>query len=342
MKNPDGSFRFAYVTLLMLNDSYLPGTLMLAYALRQQNTRADLVCLVTEEITPGAQSALELLFDHVVEIEKIFIPYKRRQKRQYIPYVFTRLSALRLGKDGDMGFKYEKLVAMDADVLPLRYYDHLFLIDAPAGIINEQKSHFLDYDSDGRYITPQSVETTSTWQWHDVYDEICPHGHKIPQEITDRVKHDPTNMGVNSALLVFEPSMGEFKDIKRDLCQPDVLHLVGDLFEWPDMQYLTMRWSGKWSNIDLRFCGFSGYPRLAVLFGTHYAGLKPWDFKKKRAMARYGRFEDFRFWFKEYTTMATTAYPELQKNKRLRKLLKDVQEFSDKLPSDRRSGIGRR
>jgi alpha-N-acetylglucosamine transferase len=328
MNRPDGTCRFAYVTLLMLNDSYLPGVLMIAYALRKQDTRADLVCMVTEEITPGARHALGLLFDHVMEVEKIFVPYKRRQKRQYIPYVFTRISALRLGRDGDLGFEYEKLAALDADVLPLKHYDHLFSLDAPAGILNEQKSHFLDYDSDGQYVIPPGVEATGTWKWHDVYDEICPHGHKIPQEITDRVKQDPTNMGVNSALLVFEPSMDEFRGIKQDLYQPDVLRLVGDLFEWPDMQYLTMRWSGKWSNINLRFCGFSGYPRLSVLFGTHYAGLKPWNFKKERAMARYGRFEDFQFWFKEYTTMVTTAYPKLQKNKRLGRLLKEIQRFS--------------
>jgi alpha-N-acetylglucosamine transferase len=330
VKRPDGTSRFAYVTLLMLNDSYLPGVLMLAYALRKQNTRADLVCMVTEEITHGARRALELLFDHVVEVEKIFVPYKRRQRRQYIPYVFTRASALRLGKDGDLGFRYDKLVALDADVLPLRHYDHLFLLDAPAGILNEHKSRFLDYDSDGRYVIPPSVERTGTWRWHDVYEKICPHGHRIPQEITDRVRQDPTNMGVNSALLVFEPSMDEFRSIKDDLGRPDVLRFVGDLFEWPDMQYLTMRWSGRWSNIDLRFCGFSGYPNLSVLCGTHYAGLKPWQFKKTQAMARYRRFEDFQFWFSEYTTMMTTAYPKLQENRRLSRLLKETRRLVTK------------
>ena len=329
MKHPDGTRRFAYVVLLMLNDSYLPGVLMIAYALRKQNTGADLVCMVTEEITPGARQALELLYDHVVPVAKMFVPHKRRQKRQYIPYVFTRISALRLGRDGDLGFEYDKLVALDADVLPLKHYDHLFSVNAPAGIINERKAHFLDYDANGQYVIPPSVETTGGWGWHDVYDEICPHGHGIPQEITDRVKQDPTNMGVNSALLVFEPSMDEFKSIQQDLGRPEVLHLVGDLFEWPDMQYLTMRWSGKWSNIDLRFCGFSGYPRLSVLFGTHYGGLKPWDFKKERVMARYGRFEDFQFWFSEYATMMA-AYPALQKTKRLNRLLEKIREFGGK------------
>ncbi|MCP4541241.1 MAG: hypothetical protein GY832_29265 [Chloroflexi bacterium] len=330
MKRLDGTSRFAYVTLLMLNDSYLPGVLMIADALRKQNTRADLICMVTEEITVDARHALKLLFDHVIEVEKLFVPYKRRQKRQYIPYVFTRISALRLGKDGDLGFEYDKLVALDADVLPLKHYDHLFLLDAPAGILNERKSYFLNYDSDGKYIIPPSVETAGTWKWHDVYNKICPHGHKVSQEITDRVKQDTTNMGINSALLMFEPSMNEFRSIKQDLCQPSTLCFVSDLFEWPDMQYLTMRWSGKWSNIDLRFCGFSGYPRLSVLFGTHFGGLKPWQVKKARAIARYGRFEDFQLWFKEYTTMMTVSYPELGSNKRLNRLLREIQKLVTK------------
>ncbi len=327
MKRADGSARFAYVTLLMMNDNYLPGVLTLAYGLRRQKTQAGLVCMVTPEITAEARYALGLLFDHVVEVEPLFVPYKRRQARQYIPYVFTRMHMLRLGADGDLGLRYEKLVALDADVLPIRHYDHLFTLNAPAGILNESKSHFLDYDADGKYIIPSSVATDGTWRWHDAYNPICPHGQPIPQAITDRVKDDPTNMGVNTALIVLEPSMAEFTAVKADIQQPETLRYIGDLFEWPDMQYLTMRWSGAWSNVDIRFCGFSGYPNLAVLFGTHYAGLKPWHFHKEQAMARYGRFEDFQYWFKQYTAMVTKTYPKLQKVNRLEWLSRQIKEL---------------
>ncbi len=327
MRRPDGSARFAFVTLLMLNDNYLPGVLVLADALRRQKTQADLVCLVTEEISPEARGALKALYTHVIEVDKVFVPYARRQARQYIPYVFTRMHALRLGADGDLGLRYEKVVELDADVLPLRHYDHLFALPAPAGILNERKEHFLDYDAQGRYIIPPSVAASGTWRWHEAYNPLCPHGSRIPQEVTDRVRSDPTNMGVNSAVLVFDPSQAEFQAICENLTQPDVLPLVGDAFEWPDMQYLTMRWSGQWTNIDIRFCGFSGYPNLKVLFGTHYAGLKPWHFHKTQAMARYGRFEDFQYWFARYRAMLS-AYPALRQVKRLAKLLKDIQSVS--------------
>ena len=47
MKREDGTSRFAYVTFVMMNDSYVPGALLMAYGLRRQWTEADLVCLVT-------------------------------------------------------------------------------------------------------------------------------------------------------------------------------------------------------------------------------------------------------------------------------------------------------
>ena len=61
VRRADGSARFAFVTFLMLNDSYLPGALTLARALQKQRVRADLVCLVTEGVTRDAHRALSQL-----------------------------------------------------------------------------------------------------------------------------------------------------------------------------------------------------------------------------------------------------------------------------------------
>ena len=58
VKREDGSARFAYVTFVMMNDSYVPGALLMAYGLRRQWTEADIVCLVTPEVTADAREAL--------------------------------------------------------------------------------------------------------------------------------------------------------------------------------------------------------------------------------------------------------------------------------------------
>lgn len=295
---------------------------MLAYALRKQEVKEDIVCMYTEDITPNAQFALNLLFDYTVLVEKIYIPHKRRQKRQDRPFMFTRLNALRLGQDGDLDYDYTKIVLLDADVLPIKNYSDLFKLKTPAGIINEDKSHFVNTGEHNKLLKGDK------WIWHEVYDKFCPHGHKIPKEFTDRVKTDFSNMGINGSLFVIRPSMHEFKEIMRDIEKPEIKKLVCDLFDWPDMQYLAMKWSGKWYSVDIKYSGFNGYPNLTVLNGTHFAGIKPWYLKKNpRMMKRCSRFEDFKYWFKKYNGMLI-EYPKLKTVEKLRTLLRDIRQIS--------------
>ena len=315
--------RAAFVTFLMRNDSYLPGALVLAHALRAQETGADLLCMVTPEITPAARRALALLFDHVVDVDAVYVPHVRRQKRQDRPYMFTRLNALRLGAGGDLGYAYDKVVLLDADVLPLRHYARLLAVAAPAGILNEHKSHFVEVGEDGQYVIPPSVWEDGTWKWHRIYDPVCPHGAPIPRAITDRVRDDPLNLGINGSLFVLAPSLDEFRAICADVTRPQVLALVGDAYDWPEMQYLTLRWSGQWTNVDLRYSGFNGYPDLSVLYGTHFGGLKPWQFRNK-SLAVYARYPDYQRWFAAYVEMMR-AHPALQSARRLRRLRDEVQ-----------------
>ncbi|MFC1526574.1 hypothetical protein ACFL6X_07190 [Candidatus Latescibacterota bacterium] len=324
MRREDGTHRFAFVSFLMLNDNYLPGALTLANGLRQQRADADLVCLTTDGVSSQAHFALEQIYDRVIAVDRFYVPHVRRQERQDRPYFFTRLNSLRLGPDGDLGCEYERIVVIDADVLPLRCYDHLFALPAPAGIINERKEHFMETDEEGGYSVPDEVLTTGRWVWHRIYDGICPHGQLIPSQITDRVWSAPPNMGINGSLFVFQPSLAELESVREDVQRPEVQRLVGDLFDWPDMQYLTMRWSGQWHSIDGRFSGLNGYPDLSLLCGTHFAGFKPWYFNRQKAMARYCRHADFQRWFREYEHMVGEQYPRLREVPKLNRILDQV------------------
>ena len=287
----------AFATFLMLNDSYLPGALLLGYELKKQKVSAELVCMVTEQISDGAKKALSVIFNRVTDVPSIYVPHKRRQQRQDRPYMFTRFNALRLGKDGDLGCNYKKVVMIDADVLPIRNYGELLHVPTPAGVLNENKSKFINIKDENR-------DKITKWSWHEAYDCICPHGHQIPAYITDRVASDHNNMGLNGSLFVFEPSIIEFGKIIDDIKKPEILEFVGDKFDWPDMQYITMKWSGRWHSIDVKFCGFNGYPNLRALNGTHFAGTKPWYFRRNfKAVENCSRFEDFKLWYREYLAM---------------------------------------
>ncbi|MBN1373863.1 hypothetical protein JW962_00820 [Candidatus Dojkabacteria bacterium] len=306
----------AFVTFLMLNDSYLPGSLVLGYALRKQNIKADLVCLVTPVITQEARAALSVIYDHVIEVNEIYVPHKDRQRRQDVPYLCTRFNALRLGADGDLGVAYEKIVILDSDVLPLKNYMSLSKLNTPAGILNEKKGHFKG--------TNDNRENLTEWSWHEVYGDICPHGARVPQEITDRVKYDPSNMGMNGSLFVVTPSYVEFKNILKDINSPLMAEYVGDKFVWPDMQYLTMRWSGSWYSVDIKYSGLNGYPNLNALNGTHFAGVKPWYFKRdKKAVISFSKFPDYQLWYKTYLEMIKD-YPQLLNVKRLNALVEYI------------------
>jgi len=275
---------------MMRGDGYLPGALILAYALKLQ-TNIDCVCLVTNDISEKAKHALAVLYDDVIVVDELRLSKTAsggRNDRKILP---TRFQALRLGADGGLGCNYDKIVLLDADVLPLYDYDALFGLDTPAGIIMEDK---LDCYSDG-------AAGLGKWSWHELYESLCPHGSPIPKEITDRVRQNPLNMGVNSGLWVLTPSVADFAAMCDALSSPDILQYATKL-PWPEMQLATMLWSGRWTNIDITYCSIGGYPDVGVLKGIHYAGLKPWSWKH-RSIAHYAKYPDFRLWYDFYNAM---------------------------------------
>lgn len=305
----------AYVTFIIMNDSYLPGALVFAYALKLQKTKADLVCIVSENVSEKAIASLKLVYDEVYVIDEVYVPHERRHERQDRPFLFSRFNAFRLGLDGDLGKGYEKIIIADCDLLPLSDYDALFDLPAPAGIINEKKEYCLEYE-DGKYIIPDSVEIDCTWNWHKIYADV-PHGTLIAKEITDRIKTDKLNLGVNTSLCLFNPSMKEFNAILEDLENTETQSEIST-YNWPEMQYITDRLSGQWTNIDLRYSSFNGYPKIECLKGIHFAGLKPWNMKNK-SVKSFGKFDDYKLWFYTYTKMCQNI-PALLNNKKLNSL----------------------
>ncbi|MDR0293420.1 MAG: hypothetical protein LBH95_04625 [Oscillospiraceae bacterium] len=279
--------RRAYVTFLMRDDGYLPGALVLAYALKLQTT-CDCICLVTKDISERARAALRILYDGVIPIGEIRLKSSVTGGRSDRNVLLTRFEALRLSPDGGLG-QYDKIILLDADVLPLAGYDELFSLPAPAGILMERR----------------------------FYKPAYPHGARIPAEVTDRVKDDPSNMGVNAGLWVLTPSADEYGAVLRALRRPDVMALVRG-FRWPEMQLATLLWSGRWTNIGLRYCPIGGHARIEEPYGAHFAGLKPWRLQS-RSIRHYARYPDFRLWYGFYVAMYR-IYPPLHAFPRLKRL----------------------
>ncbi|MEX1378245.1 MAG: hypothetical protein AB1Z23_12345 [Eubacteriales bacterium] len=325
-KNYISKSKYAYVTFIIINDSFLPGALMFAYGLRQQKTAASIVCLVSGKVSPQCVEALHAIFDKVINTDEVYVHHRMGHERQDRPFLFSRFNALRLGKDGDLRQGYKKIVVCDADLMPIKDYDSLFSLDVPAGIINEKKQNCVQ--SKDRKYTVEDAQS-GKWCWHRNYGSICPHGQKIPMHITNRVKSDYENMGVNSSLWVLEPSIVEYEMIMDEIAKPETRDMISK-FKWPEMQYATLRWSGLWTSVDIKYSSFNGYPNIESLCGTHYAGTKPWRYKDKKQLKHFFSYPDYYMWYMKYIQMMC-EYNALFQCRKLSALYKDIVDIFENL-----------
>ncbi len=319
---------------LMFNDSYLPGALTAAYGLRKQASPSKRVCVVTPEITDKARRMLRTIFDDVVEILPIGAPDDmddgapqelRTGSARVQSAVLTRFASLLLGPGGGLDRSYKKVVVIDADLLPLRDFEDLWTLRAPAGIINEHRSHMAEIDDNGELIVRPESLATGEWVWHDVYGDIAPHGAPIPAEITNRVASDFDNYGVNASLVILEPSVETYQRFMAWAATDDIRPLIRRRWKWVDQQAATLFWSGEWTNVDASYSAFYGYPSLEMARGLHFAGVKPWSWRKKGFLRRMRRFPDYRYWSEVFLEMVDQI-PELGEHGGLRKLAENTED----------------
>lgn len=311
--------KHAYVTFLMRNDSFLPGALVLADSLRRHQTKHDIVCLVTSDVSALAIDCLQMVYDHVVIVDEITVKHRNTTGRQDRSSLFTRIQSLRLGECGDLGFNYKKIVVLDADMMMLKNIDELFDINTPAGIINESKHHFL---ADSPNLT------NGLSNWHLVYNKICPHGQIVPRQLTDRVWDDANNLGINACLWVLQPDYYEYKRVVKLLTSDEIVKKI-QRFNWPEMQLMTYLWSGKWHSVDYRYAAFNAQPNLASVYSTHFAGLKPWTERRVKDIKHYFKYEDYQLWYVKFYLMAKYTYPSLQKHPKIRRVIKLYETLFD-------------
>lgn len=114
----------AYVTLLT-SESYVPGALTLARTLKQLNTNHKIVVLLDLSALSG--HLVKLIgdaFDELIQIndKKILAPLEKvaaKLDRQELAVTYSKILLWNLDK-------YDQIVYLDADTLPLKNLDHVF------------------------------------------------------------------------------------------------------------------------------------------------------------------------------------------------------------------------
>ena len=320
--------KFAYVSLMFPAPktklaSYTDGCILTALGLRRQGVNADIICLVTPDISKEVQLKLLTVYDDVkvvpyitpfpfhdddIVINKdIFKNCKGYTQLHPYSHVFTKLHMF----NPDI-MPYEKVVFVDSDLVPMNYYDSLFMLNTPAGFVEyRKKTPFLE-----------------AYNWDRC--DLLEHGKPIPKHMTDLEKK--TGADVNAGLLVVTPNKKEYNAMIKELKSP--IHtwmgkgkehqgfwdmdfsesassnnrkFVENSYCFPEQNYLTKRYSGKWTFVEFAFQSWSLDPCNS--FGIHMAAFNPKPWFKQPA----GLVID--------STLKLTNYSFTQKNKDLLKSL---------------------
>ena len=298
MIKKDGTKRFAYTVGMFpapktKKASYLDGCILAALGLKRQKTNADVICFITHDISASDKKKLEVVFDKVIYVPYIS-PYDMGGKgdlktimmdpgifdncpgyTKMHPYthVFFKLHIF-----NPKIFPYEKVCFVDSDLVPMNYYDSLFMLDCPAGWVEYRKK----------------IPYLESFHWDRC--DFLKHGEKIPKAFTD--VDTPAGADVNAGLLLVKPDKKEYDSMIKELKQP-IEKWMGDKkyhrgfysfdfdspqgnkfvknsYCFPEQNYLTKRFSGKWNYIEFAFQSWALDPCNA--FGIHMAAFnpKPW------------------------------------------------------------------
>lgn len=129
--SPDPNNKHAYVWLFMKGDSYLPGIFTSVFSVSRTNPNADLVVMVTNDISQAARKILKKVATHLYDIPYISFESKRmktdRQQKMYENWIATSYS-----KWNALALPYDKIILVDGDTIHTENTDELFDLQAPA------------------------------------------------------------------------------------------------------------------------------------------------------------------------------------------------------------------
>ena len=118
----------AFVTLLMINDNYLPGIILSGLMLKYLEPNIDRICMVTKDIKQETINTIKHIYivkivDYI-EVDYKYIKISNIDVKKIYAKTFTKLNCFKL--------KYKKIVLYDADMIPLKNIKKLFSYPTPS------------------------------------------------------------------------------------------------------------------------------------------------------------------------------------------------------------------
>ncbi len=188
----------AYVFLLMIGDSYLPGILTTANSLKLTGSKIDRICMVTPDIDKKTidiltKSKLFTKIENIKYLQSTTMEMTTRGGEIYywMNRSYTKWQCLNMTE-------YDRVFFLDADLLIIKNIDHLFELDVPAATFSYTR---IKYISNG---------TTSI----DINAEF-PHAHGATVDyklIIDKIKEGTT---FTASIVILKPDAKMYNDILK-------------------------------------------------------------------------------------------------------------------------------
>lgn len=260
---------YAWVMLLMRGDAYLRGALVLCNSLLETNTKADIVVMVTRDVSIQAIEALRRMSDKikVKPINYIRGEFKARMSRKqqdkygrWMNDIPTKFNAVNLTE-------YRKVVLLDTDIVVVRNSDELFDLPAPAGL-------WEFFQTGINKTTGELLYTSKTMK--DMAE--LKHGQHVPTRIVDDALNNSFVCWGTS--MVLEPNTSDFNNLVRLTNEGFHMKNCKSGFE---EQIFAYYYRDRWTKVGLEY-GLVPWKFLKMKTEDakilHFFGdKKPWDYK---------------------------------------------------------------
>lgn len=155
----------AWCTLVMLNDNYSSGALVVAKSLRRVKTKYPIYCLVAEVSDECVAMLTESgLFDRVIQVPLLSKETNRmndKQEKIYRKWISSCYTKWNIMNPDIFDCKMEKVMLLDADSFIQKNYDHIFDLACPAACFNSPwgpKGSGRPNWKTGREVTPYELK----------------------------------------------------------------------------------------------------------------------------------------------------------------------------------------
>lgn len=285
--------RYAYVFSVFKDPQYMLGAIVSAYSIKCTDTKYNLVCMTTPDISNSWTDLAKQIFDDVITVPYIqgyTIDMKTRtQQKMYKGWKnisFTKWNCMKL-------IQYEKILFIDADKVILENIDHLFDLQTPAGTFSSPFS-----DKYGKH----SGRGIKDYFWKHK------HGDTVETRLIQKGLKD--GFVVIGTCILLKP------------CEKTYIEMINTIesytedkpFGFPecnsmiDEQFICFQIKNKWTYISQKYNWIpwhsqwlrkDEYPPAVI----HYFSTKPW-------VLRRSEYHDLEIWWDYVTQMIHNIYKD--------------------------------